>query len=351
MKIALTIFSCLLIIIPFVKHIKKDDWWIRMFDFPHLQTTALGIACLLLYLLLPVTLEGRDKILMGLLGLVILYQFYHILPYTLFYSFQVKNSQAQDPNPENCVSLLVSNVYMYNKEYEKSLKLYKEIDADLLLLVETNDAWKEKLTELEEIYPFTIHYPLENTYGILFYSKLPLMDGEVKFLIEEDVPSIHTYIRMRSGVVIRFFGVHPRPPSPSENDRSTERDAELVLVGQEAENEEMPVIVAGDMNDVAWSHTTHLFQKISGLLDPRVGRGLFNTFHAKYFFLRWPLDHIFHSYHFKLNEIRRLPFTGSDHFPMFLSLCHEPDLEAKHEIPKPDQKEMEEAREKVEQAK
>ena len=320
-----------------------------MFDFPHLQTTALGVSCLFLYLLLPVSIETLEIVLIGLLCAVILYQLYQILPYTLFYPFQVKNSQG--PAPDNCISLLVSNVYMHNEDCQKSLQLYKEIDADLLLLVETNEFWKEHLSELEERYPYTIHYPLENTYGILFYSKLPLIDSEVKFMIEEDIPSIHTYIRLRSGVVIRFFGIHPRPPSPTENDRSTERDAELVLVGKAAKKEKGPVIVAGDMNDVAWSHTTNLFQKISGLLDPRVGRGLFNTFNAKYFFLRWPLDHIFHSYHFRLNEIRRLPFTGSDHFPMFLSLCHDPDLEARNEIPEPDQEEMEEAREKVEEAK
>ena len=320
-----------------------------MFDFPHLQTTALGVSCLFLYLLLPVSIETLEIVLIGLLCAVILYQLYQILPYTLFYPFQVKNSQG--PAPDNCISLLVSNVYMHNEDCQKSLQLYKEIDADLLLLVEANEFWKKHLSELEERYPYTIHYPLENTYGILFYSKLPLIDSEVKFMIEDDIPSIHTYIRLRSGVVIRFFGIHPRPPSPTENDRSTERDAELVLVGKAAKKEKGPVIVAGDMNDVAWSHTTNLFQKISGLLDPRVGRGLFNTFNAKYFFLRWPLDHIFHSYHFRLNEIRRLPFTGSDHFPMFLSLCHDPDLEARNEIPEPDQEEMEEAREKVEEAK
>jgi len=348
MKLTLAIFSGLLIITPLIRNLKKEAWWIRVFDFPHLQTTVLGVLCMLLYLLLPVSLETLDMVLVGLLGAVVLYQFYYILPYTLLYPFQVKNSTHI--SPDHCVSLLVSNVYMHNTDYKKSLELFKKADADLLLLVETDKAWKDNLADLEDLYPYTIHYPKDNTYGVLFYSKLPLHNSEVKFLIEEDVPSIHTYIRMRSGVVIKFYGVHPRPPSPTESDRSTERDAELVLVGQDAKNEKGPVIVAGDMNDVAWSHTTNLFQKISGLLDPRVGRGMFNTFHAKYFCFRWPLDHIFHSYHFKLNEIERMPYIGSDHFPIYVSLCHDPDIEAAEEVPPPDKEEREEAKQKVEDA-
>ena len=51
-----------------------------------------------------------------------------------------------------------------------------------------------------------------------------------------------------------------------------------------------------------------------------VSRRLLNTFHAQMPFLRWPLDHIYHSPHFQLIEMHRLPSIGSDHFPMFVSL-------------------------------
>ena len=128
------------------------------------------------------------------------------------------------------------------------------------------------------------------------------------------------------------------PPSPTEAETSSERDRELILVGQETAELNQPVVVAGDLNDVAWSDTTRLFRKISSLLDPRIGRGFFSSFHAGFPLIRWPLDHIFHSEHFGLVNIQRLPAIGSDHFPIFIELRllaameDQQDLEPQREI-------------------
>ena len=59
---------------------------------------------------------------------------------------------------------------------------------------------------------------------------------------------------------------------------------------------------------------------MSGLLDPRIGRGLFNTFDAGNPIFRFPLDHVFHSSHFRLFRLCRLPKVGSDHFPVLVEL-------------------------------
>jgi hypothetical protein len=165
------------------------------------------------------------------------------------------------------------------------------------------------------------------------YSRLELINPKLNFFIEDDIPSIITGVKLDSGESINLYCLHPRPPVPTESDRSNERDAELLLVGRMINKSDAPTIVAGDLNDVAWSRTTNLFQKISGLLDPRIGRGLYSSFHADYPVIRFPLDHVFHSNHFRLAELRRLPNIGSDHFPIYIALTYEKTAELTQEEP------------------
>ncbi|MDB4673529.1 hypothetical protein OAF27_01825, partial [Verrucomicrobiales bacterium] len=75
------------------------------------------------------------------------------------------------------------------------------------------------------------------------------------------------------------------------------------------------------LNDVAWSSTTRDFKKVSGMLDPRIGRGFYNSFHAKNWYIRFPLDHIFITDEFTLVDLRRLRNIGSDHFPVAITLA------------------------------
>jgi len=211
-----------------------------------------------------------------------------------------------------------------NRDSETLLELVRQHQPDVLVTLESDQWWQEQLATLETDMPHTMKCPLDNLYGMHAYSRLTLDEKEISYLIEDDIPSMHAVLELRTGDCVRMHFLHPAPPSPSENPESSERDAELVIVACSVADSDKPSIVTGDLNDVAWSRTTRLFRKLSGLLDPRVGRGMFNTFHANYPFLRWPLDHLFHSEHFTVSSIQRLPNIGSDHFALLTKLCYTP---------------------------
>ncbi|MBD2754138.1 endonuclease/exonuclease/phosphatase family protein [Spirosoma validum] len=352
--LVLLTFSICITLASFINLIRLDYWWIRIWDFPHLQLTALAALGLLGWLAVGHHMDGFLLIVpVGLLA-TLLYQFWLIYPFTPFHKKQIlsfSHHKGSTSEKENTIRFLTANVFMENTHMPEVKALAEKHKPDVVLVLEANQKWQDALADLEEYYPHRILYPLENTYGLLFYSRFPIRSREVRFLIQDDIPSIYAQLELPSGQLCDFYGVHPMPPSPTEHYRSTERDAELILVGKEARTKSGPVVVAGDLNDVAWSHTTRLFQRISGLLDPRIGRGLYNTFHARYFFLRWPLDHIFVSCHFQLQAIQRLPNCGSDHFPMLVTLTYVGDQTHKGiEIPQPEGDDLAEANEKLNEA-
>ncbi|MES2630258.1 MAG: endonuclease/exonuclease/phosphatase family protein [Bacteroidota bacterium] len=307
-----------MIISSLIPLIRNDHWTFRVFEYPRLQKLALS--CFLLTAGLVFSQSSNVLFRLTLIGLSvnITYLMFLVLPFTIFGGRPLKSTLSRDA--KRSVRLLIANVYQENKKCDLYLNLISTRNPDIILLIETDPWWKDRMDKLLDCYPYSITAPLDNTYGMLMYSRLPLSDQKVRYLIEPDIPSIKTKVRLECGQLVTLYCVHPQPPVPQENPRSTERDAELLLIAKEASAETDPVIVAGDLNDVAWSYTTKLFSKVSGLLDPRRGRGFFNSFHAKHFFLRFPLDHIFCSSDFTLSSLKRLPACGSDHFPVLAEL-------------------------------
>ena len=340
-KTILIFFGSFTVIGTLLPFIHKDHWWIRGFDFPRAQIALVGLATVLLYMAFWNKSRSADNIFLIILVLSISYQIYCIYPYTFLSSEQVLDSDSKQPH----FSMLISNVLMSNRNIDGFFKIAQDTAPDIILAMETDAWWEKHLRRLEETYPYAVKCPLENTYGMLLYSKLELIHPKVRFLVEDDVPSIHSRVRVPPDTVAELRCLHPRPPRPFQS--STERDIELLLIAKEVRGLKGPVIVAGDLNDVAWSYTTSLFQKISGLLDPRVGRGLYNTFNAKNPLLRFPLDHLFHSNHFKLIQLERLPSFGSDHFPIHIRLSLEPEAEKQQEEPSASKEDLQKAEEEL----
>ncbi|OJU82766.1 MAG: endonuclease [Acinetobacter sp. 39-4] len=300
--------------------IPRDEWWFRGADFPRLQILAIGIIALLglLFMQTEWTLT-REVLLLGLIAAVA-FQLKMVLPYTPIWRKQVQQVKQEELNPEQQISLLVANVLTPNHQYDLLLKHIDDLQPDLVLTLESDQNWQDALQPIEKQYPYRVAVPLDNLYGMHLYSRLRLDDSEIKFILSDEIPSLHASVKLRSGIQVQLYCLHPKPPSPTEAKDSTLRDAELLIIGDRIKDLDESCIVMGDLNDVAWSRTTRLFQRISGLLDPRVGRYFMNTFHADYRLLRWSLDHIFHSTDFGLVEMKRLSHIGSDHFPIYVVL-------------------------------
>ncbi len=306
--------SVMLIVATLLPISTSRHWSVRVFEFPRLQ-----ILCALLIWLI-VTAASTSLLWTLAIGACALYQLWWIKPFTRWHRKEVSESRTDDGHVT--IKLLVSNVLMSNRDASTLIEMVNTDRPDVLAVLETDSWWEQQLDQLEG-YPNRLSQPQSNLYGMHIYSKLPLHDERIEFLVESDVPSMNTKLELNDGTFVRFHLVHPKPPAPQENDRSTERDVELLLLARSLQNCTDHIIVAGDLNDVGWSATTRLFRQVSGLFDLRIGRGMLNTFHAKYWFLRWPLDHVFVSSSFRVRKINRLGYMGSDHFPMSVELSIE----------------------------
>lgn len=314
----LAVFLCVATALPWSSH---PAWWIRIWEFPRLQLALLSLAGSLAVATSAWAMPWAWWLQLVFLC-TLLYQTWWIWPYTTLHRREVLDVPAHDAGPR--LRVMACNVLTPNRNAAALRALVQEHQPDVWVTLESDAWWQAQLQVLEADYPYRIACPLDNLYGMHVYSRLPLSHTSVAYLVEPDVPSIHASVHVNDELVVRMHFLHPAPPSPTENAESTERDVELLMVAQSLQNEKGPVIVTGDLNDVAWSPSTRMFRKISRLLDPRVGRGMFNSFHAHYFFARWPLDHFFHSDHFRVSHVARLPSMGSDHFPVLLELCYHP---------------------------
>jgi len=209
----------------------------------------------------------------------------------------------------SALKVMVANVLQSNRRSDDLLAVAREVKPDLLVALETDAWWIERIAELAPLLPYAVEVPQDDTYGMVLRSRFPLIEPEVRRLFRENIPSIHGRIRLDDGTECHFHAVHPKPPFPDESTSSTSRDAELLLVGKSVkEAGEHPTIVLGDLNDVAWSHTTRLF-------------------------------------HFRVCRIERLPHIGSDHFPMLAEFSFEPEKRAETPRLEPNGAEVAEASE------
>lgn len=338
----------LLVIFTILPKIPSSHWIFRVADFGKIQINFIAVLTFLMGFFF--FTQNFWLYTQGVLLIIIIYHTITLIKYTKFYPVKKINVSNRDSSKE--IKIISANVYQFNKEFDVFINLIKRNQPDVFLTMESNKDWENALQTLEKEYPHHHKVTLENTYGMHFYSKIKLESAKTHFFVADDIPCIEAHLETEDGFQFVFFGVHPPPPSPTEEKTSKERDGDLLSVGKRVKEIKKPILVIGDFNNVAWSKSSILFRKISHLIDPRVGKAFVSTFHAKYQFLRFPIDLMFHSEEIFIKELKTLEKFGSDHLPVYCEffINHKND-EQKERVEKADSEEKSEAAKMIEEGK
>lgn len=325
------LISCFLILVTVLPLLSTGKWYVRWWDFPRLQLVGLLLVFLMAWVAYLFQPLGEKKwseptFWSVIMAAALIWQTSHIVPFSPLWPKEVPNIVSA--GGDNQIKIMVANIDYENPE--PAAVVIQEIEeerADILLIVENNESWMERLQPLRQQYPHHYDHAADDGLGMALWSKLPITDRETKYLVSERRATLWARLELAPGHLLNFVGVHPTPPglldSTGETRRDSRvRDAELVLVAREiAERNDESWIVAGDFNDVAWSHTTRLFKRLSGLRDPRIGRSFMGTYIAQYPPCRCPIDHVFLSSGFTLNDLSRKFIPGSDHFAVLATVA------------------------------
>jgi len=284
-------------------------WWVRAWEFPRLHIAILALVGAALVCLVP--MDFQVAIFATLIACA-LYQAIQIFPYTRFAPTEV--DIVKDAPDGSKIKFLSANVLLENTRKNDLVAIIEREDPDVLFLMETDQAWLDAVQGCLDRYPTVLTYPLDNYYGLIFATRLTAPKAEVIFLSDDNTPTLRAELIGPDGTGFNFIGLHPRPPVPG-NDTS-HRDQQIKNAAKMVGNSNWPSVCMGDFNDVAWSWTSQRFKRYGGFLEPRVGRGMFSTFHAQYPLLAVPIDQLYMTEGVGLVSFSRLEEFGSDHYPI-----------------------------------
>jgi endonuclease/exonuclease/phosphatase (EEP) superfamily protein YafD len=217
---------------------------------------------------------------------------------------------------EKGLTFLAWNVLWENPTKELALPWLNNQGADVLLLTECTDDWRERLAPLMEKYPHRISSGRDGAEGMWLLSRYPLDAPDADGLAAAK-PWISTVMHAPGGPV-RIIGMHPRTPRSGQrfDQRNEQYDRAAAIVTSAG----MPGVLLGDLNCTPYSPWFGRLLKRGKLRDSALGFGLHPTWRSNGIGL--PIDHILISEEWQVTRRRVHPDRmGSDHHPVIAELA------------------------------
>jgi len=231
--------------------------------------------------------------------------------------------QCPPNHAEQVITLLNFNTeFQHNDQMGPFKEIVEKDKPDIIALVEVNQKWLDGLNDTLQPYPYNkiaMYGP-----GMALYSKLPIIDTDVRFFGRSHHPRILCTIRLNNRL-IRLEVVHPHTPSA---DGYNERNEEFTLIRDDLKNCREPVILVGDFNCGPWSPAFRTLIE-AGLQDSEQGFGPQPSWPARtgrvvpHLLIPplIPIDHVLVSSDVCVKERVTGPPLQSDHLPVFVKLA------------------------------
>jgi endonuclease/exonuclease/phosphatase (EEP) superfamily protein YafD len=195
------------------------------------------------------------------------------------------------------------------------LKYHQRSDAEIIVLLEINDAWVENLSPLINSHPHRIILPREDNFGIALYSSFPIT-ARTTDTLPPGIPVLSATIATHQGPV-HIIAAHPIPPMGAAYQRA--RNAYLNQVAGMASQQDGPTIVLGDFNSSPWSPVFRDLVKSTRLRDSGRHRGFQSTWNRRHPLKSIPIDHVLHTPDLQVFDRHIGPGLGSDHHPVHVT--------------------------------
>lgn len=280
-------------------------WW-GFEIFSHFRLQYLAIALLLLVLAFT-----RGQIVIGvLLAATMAVNASPLLP-----DLPRRSAAPTEPG----LVLLNINVEARNAEHARVLERIRKSGADVVTLIELSHALDAKLVQLADLYPHRVSAPAAGNFGIAVLSRHPLRETMLFDLGPS--PGIETVVDTAGGAV-RVYAIHTKPPIGAALART--RNEQLDALAGRVRASDGPLLVCGDFNLSPYSPWFGRFERESGTRSARRGRGLGISWPAFMPLLGTPIDHCFLRGPLVASRVERMAATGSDHYPVRVTLRWQP---------------------------
>ena len=215
--------------------------------------------------------------------------------------------------PSELFRALSANLWIYNHSYEQVRRFLRDAKADLVILQEVTEAWRQALGDVLAEYHCAEAEPFPGGFGVFVLSRAPIERTEIARSGSAILPSVIVRIRLH-GKPVTVIGAHPR--SPTSPARARRRNWQLAELAGVVQRQEGPVLVMGDLNTTSWSDAFQRFLRATRLRDSRRGFGLQPTWPAQIPWLRIPIDHCLVSPEIIVHRRQVGRRIGSDHLPI-----------------------------------